>query len=111
MRIPSEVYIRGQKWKIIWRDHEDDDWRAEEAWGITYHDRREIHLDHVLKHMPGKLREVWLHELIHACLPTTLREGRPRGLTHGQSGLEEKTVKILAPVLALVLNQIGWPKD
>lgn len=108
--IPETLYIRGELWCVVWRDHEDPEWASHYAWGETFHGKREIHLDSTLKHQPAKLREVWLHECMHACIPLKTTQGRPRGLTHGEKGLEERTIECIAGALSVVLNQCGWKR-
>ena len=99
--IPSEFQIQGCTWRVRWRDIADPTWAAEKCWGMTYFEATgpEIHLDVSLRADPTKLREIWIHELLHACFPS---------LKKVDEKLEEKIVQQTAPLLASVLNQFGW---
>ena len=103
--IPSDIVIRGQRWRVLWRNPEDSTWRTEGLWGATFHDTQEIHLCTSLRYMPAKLQEIWVHELLHASLPHRVKHGRPRGV---DNNIEEKLINTIAPALALALNQTGW---
>ena len=103
--IPERLYVRGEPWRVVWRSRADRTWRDEHAWGITYHDEREIHLADELRHCPSKLQETWLHELLHACFPPSGRARR--GVSHRH---EEALIDEVSPYLALALNQTGWSK-
>lgn len=100
--IPDSFRIGGVLWRVRWRDQNDPTWQNEHSWGMTFFEAGgpEIHLDVCLKSDPTKLREIWLHELLHAVFPKLKR------INHK---LEEKTVDRIAPLLAGVLNQVGWP--
>ena len=103
--IPPTVQIRNDIWRIIWRSRRDPSWVAEGAWGVTIHSKQEIHLCESMKHQPHHLQTVWIHELLHACIPLLVKDGRPSKFT---SGMEEEVVYEIAPLLALLLNQTGW---
>jgi len=92
---------------VIWRKREDPSWTEEGAWGLTITSRREIHLCETLLHQPHHLQTVWVHELMHACIPSLVKDGRPSGLSER---MEEELVYEIAPLIALALNQTGWRK-
>ena len=100
--IPDSFTVQGVVWRVRWRDPEDPTWKQEQSWGMTFFqvDGPEIHIDAGLRSDPTKLREIWLHELLHAVFPTLKRV---------DSKLEEKIVDRIAPMLASILNQSGWP--
>lgn len=91
----------GVKWVVRWRDPADPTWQAEQAWGMTVacENNPEIHLCSSMHADPTKLKEIWLHELLHACFPE---------LKKVKHKLEEKIVNSIAQKLSRVLNQTGW---
>jgi hypothetical protein len=99
-RIPTRVYIRGEIWRVVWRDHEDVDWRAKGLLGETLWGPNEIHLDSALRFLPEKLRTVWVHELMHACTP--IDKTRPKWLTDAR---EEELFELIDAHLATALAQ------
>jgi len=106
--VPTTLCIRGRTWRIVWRDHDEDhEWRKKKAWGMCYHDDREIHLDSSLQHIPDKLASTFIHEVMHAACPAS---GSLRRKMRLSERAEEQFIKAVAPFLALVLNQIGWTR-
>lgn len=99
--IPSAFMLNGRKWRVVWRSTDDPTWAMHEAHGITFPESRQIHLCESLLSNRLDLAEAWLHELLHAALPHSARDGRPAGIS---DAVEEKLVYTLAHVLAPVLK-------
>lgn len=99
--VPSQVRIRGEWWRVLWRSSRDDVWAAANAWGVTVPDRREIHLcDSMLAPgMDAQRMDTWTHELMHAAL----RSMPGRGLGNA---LEERVVRWVAASVAPVLRPV-----
>jgi hypothetical protein len=105
--IPARFYVRGVGWQVIWRSPEDTTWKRERCLGLTHHATCTVFLCESMIPNPSLLAAVWLHELMHACIPATEETGRPKGVSHRS---EEKIFGEIDEALANVLNQIGWRK-
>lgn len=98
--IPDFFFLDGVRWTVRWRDPTDPTWQRQKAWGMTiWSEEPEIHLCSSMHADPTKKREVWLHELMHACFPDMKKV---------DAKLEEKIVHKLADKLSGILNQTGW---
>lgn len=103
--VPSQIFIRGRLWRVIWRQAGDAQWREQDVDGLTIFEYHEIHLDERLRYDAMRLQEVWIHELLHACFPQDA--GRPKGIS---DAVEERFIGAVALELARALNQTGWSK-
>jgi hypothetical protein len=99
--MPTSLFVKGRRWHVVWRSHEDPAWQIEKAWGMCFHEDREIHLDETLMHLPEQLRAIWIHELLHACIPPD-GKNRPRWLSDKR---EEELITLVARDLATALAQ------
>lgn len=100
--IPKQLLIRGRLWKVhiepelpAWTDGAAS-MSEQGLMGITHRDRREIHLSGKLDER--QLAETFVHELLHAVLPTTV-EVAP-------AAYEERLVNAAAPQLLKILPRL-----
>lgn len=89
MKIPKTVTVRGREWRVVFR-------KLKGVEGLCEHGRRRISIS---KDLPERHHaEVFLHELLHACLPE---------MTPGPDA-EEAMVLRLAPRLLRAMRSLGW---
>lgn len=90
MRIPNTVEVNGEIWKVVRRSL-----AAKGLAGRCVYRKNEIQIEEALP--DSEVAEVFLHELMHACLPE--RFG---------SAVEERMVLNMAPRLLEALKGMGW---
>lgn len=90
-RLPKSVVVAGQKWRVVLKPM-----AHRGLHGQCVYTTREIQVDSELP--PDERTEVFLHELIHACLPETC----------WSPTAEERMVLRLSPRLLAALQGIGW---
>lgn len=90
MKLPRSLNINGKRWRVVLKPL-----ARRGMLGQCLHAKREIQIDQDIP--TTERQEVFLHEVIHACLPERWSMGR-----------EEKIVFRLSPRLLNALQGIGW---
>ena len=111
LEIPSRLKINGKNWKIYnepkipkWAKKEKLDLESENAWAMTLPAKQEIILSKDLKNRPRMRDMAFIHEILHAVLPTKehLRTKLIRPI------VEERAITVMAPELVRVFKQLKW---